>query len=728
MFKTNTFRTFIVLLLMSGAAFAQFATISGTVTNNGNPVANTTLWFSADDTTQGNFGVKAVETDQDGNFSQNWFPTPTTITQQDTFSYSPVTIHVTDFEQFPTPTIVDIVFETRKQDATFSGNVSFENAGYQSDIFMLKLPADVDPADFTEVESHFMAPQVPTRWASYSFASDANGDFSVDVLFGNYVVYVPGNGDLLPSWTVVTIDDDFSGYQIEMRKKVHISGAVANTDGYDYVTISGYSVNSGRPFKADVFNGEYDIEVAPGDYVLHLRAFFMIDDSSYIYTEFYDGVHSRDEATVVKAETDVSGIDFTLPNPEVFPYTVSGTVTDENGSAVSGANVTIISTNIVSNLMMTYDATTDDKGSYSITGYTMLDEDSLVAFAWADGYFSEFYENQATFLTADPVVYHPNETVTVNFELNTIDTTSGYGISGSVTDTAGNVIGFGQVTAYSTYPENFQTYVTIDENGNYEFPAIFPTGSTVFLQCWVGFEYLPQIYDGVDSWEDATPITIGADNITGADFSLTPKPARRATIGSIIGTVNPGGLAKTTGVNVYEGSMVYIKQQGTDSWQEVDYVDENGSFKLGVEGYGSYDLLLTSPERTDQELTGVVVDERTGLVKDDVSITLGVTAIGDLNDANTITTNKLYSAYPNPFNPATTIQVELANTEIAELTVYNVAGQKVKTLHTGLLQSGTSKFVWNGNNNSGTVVSSGIYFIQLRTQKGLQTKSVIFLK
>ncbi|KAA3617191.1 MAG: T9SS C-terminal target domain-containing protein [Calditrichaeota bacterium] len=723
MFKQFTIRTFIVFMIFGGAAFAQIANISGTVTNDGKPVPNTTLWFAADDTSLG-IPVKPVDTDTAGNFSQNWFTTPTTITPHDSFSYNPISISVSPTD-FPPTTTVDIVLETRTQDSNFSGTVTFDGAGYATEMFMQKLPSDIDPDDFTEVENLYISPVNAGRWASYSLTSDGNGDFSIDVLNGNYIVFIPGTPDVLPSWSVVTIQGDVSGHQIDMRKKVHISGAVSNSEGYDYVTIFGHPVNAGRAFMADAWNGEYDVAVAPGDYVLRLQAFFTVDSTMHVYTVFYDGVYSHDEATVVDASSDVSGINFDLPDPVISPYTVTGTVTDAaDGSAIVGASVNILPKNGSPNMYMSTGDVTDEKGSYSITGYTMIPEDSLVAFVWADGYFSEFYEDEATYLTADAVVYHPNETVTVDFVLNAIDTTAGFGISGTVTDTSGNIIGFGQVTAYTTDTNVGQTYVQIDENGNYEFPAIFPTGSTVLLQCWVGYGYKPQMYDGAETWEDATPIEIGTDNITGADFNLTPVPARRPIIGSIIGSVKPNGFGKTTSSDVYAGSMVYVKQQGTDEWQEVDYVDENGSFKLGIEGKGNYDLLLTSPDR--ENVTGSVEVKNNLVVETEIS--LGVTGIGDINEAKIAKSNKLYSAYPNPFNPRTTIKVELVKTENVSLTIYNVTGQKVKTLHRGLLQSGLSKFVWDSKDQSGNVVASGMYFIQLKTQNGLQTKSMIFLK
>lgn len=75
--------------------------------------------------------------------------------------------------------------------------------------------------------------------------------------------------------------------------------------------------------------------------------------------------------------------------------------------------------------------------------------------------------------------------------------------------------------------------------------------------------------------------------------------------------------------------------------------------------------------------------------------------------------NYYLANYPNPFNPSTTIEFFIKNDSKVELSVYNIKGQKIKTLIQKNFNKGTHSIVWNGNDNSGKLVSSGIYYYKL---------------
>ncbi len=73
------------------------------------------------------------------------------------------------------------------------------------------------------------------------------------------------------------------------------------------------------------------------------------------------------------------------------------------------------------------------------------------------------------------------------------------------------------------------------------------------------------------------------------------------------------------------------------------------------------------------------------------------------------------SNYPNPFNPSTTIKLTIAKTGMVESKIYNVRGELVKTLIDGHVEAGIHSIEWDGTNNAGSKVSSGVYFAQTRT-------------
>ncbi|MDO9578309.1 MAG: FlgD immunoglobulin-like domain containing protein [Candidatus Cloacimonadales bacterium] len=86
------------------------------------------------------------------------------------------------------------------------------------------------------------------------------------------------------------------------------------------------------------------------------------------------------------------------------------------------------------------------------------------------------------------------------------------------------------------------------------------------------------------------------------------------------------------------------------------------------------------------------------------------------------------SNYPNPFNPSTTIKLELAESGKIELAIYNIKGQKVKTLLDCTTVRGTYECVWNGKDEQGKSVSSGQYVVKLELEGKETAKKIMMLK
>lgn len=87
--------------------------------------------------------------------------------------------------------------------------------------------------------------------------------------------------------------------------------------------------------------------------------------------------------------------------------------------------------------------------------------------------------------------------------------------------------------------------------------------------------------------------------------------------------------------------------------------------------------------------------------------------------------------YPNPFNPSTTISFSLTaeHTEGAEIEIYNIKGQKVKRLKIGNSELKLGQVVWNGTDDSGKMVGSGIYFCHLKVNsKSKAVKKMVLVK
>ncbi|MCD6176440.1 MAG: T9SS type A sorting domain-containing protein [Candidatus Cloacimonetes bacterium] len=90
--------------------------------------------------------------------------------------------------------------------------------------------------------------------------------------------------------------------------------------------------------------------------------------------------------------------------------------------------------------------------------------------------------------------------------------------------------------------------------------------------------------------------------------------------------------------------------------------------------------------------------------------------------------NKLNSNFPNPFNPTTTISFSLKETGNVKIEIFNIRGQKVKTLTNGLLPAKNHQIVWNGKDDKGKSVSSGIYFYKMRSANYTASRKMILMK
>ncbi len=84
--------------------------------------------------------------------------------------------------------------------------------------------------------------------------------------------------------------------------------------------------------------------------------------------------------------------------------------------------------------------------------------------------------------------------------------------------------------------------------------------------------------------------------------------------------------------------------------------------------------------------------------------------------------------YPNPFNPSTQIRFALPQSSAVELKIYDVLGREVSTLLNGEYNAGTYTVEWNGRNNYGAQVASGMYIYRIKAGNFVQTKKMMMLK
>jgi len=104
------------------------------------------------------------------------------------------------------------------------------------------------------------------------------------------------------------------------------------------------------------------------------------------------------------------------------------------------------------------------------------------------------------------------------------------------------------------------------------------------------------------------------------------------------------------------------------------------------------------------------------------------TAVENIVSSDLPTTYALHDNYPNPFNPETAIAYDLPKSSRIELNVYNVLGQKIRTLVSAQKAAGRYMAIWDGKDDYGVQASSGVYFYRLKAGDFVQNHKMMLIK
>jgi hypothetical protein len=104
------------------------------------------------------------------------------------------------------------------------------------------------------------------------------------------------------------------------------------------------------------------------------------------------------------------------------------------------------------------------------------------------------------------------------------------------------------------------------------------------------------------------------------------------------------------------------------------------------------------------------------------------TSTDEIPEDNIIMVTRLHGNYPNPFNPDTRISFSLAEDSEVSVTIYNIKGQQVRSLVSDYLSRGDHTINWNGTDDRGRDVGTGMYFYRLQTNDYEKTRKMMLLK
>ena len=190
---------------------------------------------------------------------------------------------------------------------------------------------------------------------------------------------------------------------------------------------------------------------------------------------------------------------------------------------------------------------------------------------------------------------------------------------------------------------------------------------------------------------------------------------------------------------------------GNPNW--IDYTEATGEgldiFFAANQGYGSgvsYDAgtfktvmlpwmmsMLLDSLQIGEEWTGTPSQEAVTLMQNVLNwfnTSVGeYTPVGVVKRSNGIAKDyTLAQNYPNPFNPETSIRFTLPRADRVELAIFNSLGQKIRTLISERLSAGAHVAVWDGTNDAGEKVGSGVYFYSIKAGNFSKTMKMIMVK
>jgi len=231
-------------------------------------------------------------------------------------------------------------------------------------------------------------------------------------------------------------------------------------------------------------------------------------------------------------------------------------------------------------------------------------------------------------------------------------------------------------------------------------------------------------------WNDADTLGVyPPGTVTGIDFTLEVG-------GSISGEcMSRGGPLAGYEVIAVERSNLCIQRGFPYAfWLKSDSTSGDGSYMIGGLPTGAYFVLATDgcqemwynnkPDLEDADTVFVTMPDDTP----DIDFFLSTAVESDDELTQRPTEFELCQNYPNPFNPGTRVEYTLKKAGHVTLHIYNILGEKVKILLDQDQPAGLYQINWDGKNDKGQSVSSGLYLYKLEVNGFSQAKRMLLLK
>jgi hypothetical protein len=220
----------------------------------------------------------------------------------------------------------------------------------------------------------------------------------------------------------------------------------------------------------------------------------------------------------------------------------------------------------------------------------------------------------------------------------------------------------------------------------------------------------PVYYNDALIWEDASLVTVNG-LVTGIDFALTSTDADGPS--NLNGVITDGSDNTLSNVivmlaNTQNEIIGFARTNASGAYTVTNVPTDSYTVVASRIGYASVtqDIYLDGDSNLDLSINQATAN-------DDQVVPVVVASL---------------SNYPNPFNPSTSISLSLTKDSLVSVKIYNVKGQCIKTLWNGNVKAGTQDIIWNGTDNKGRSVTSGIYIVNMEGNGFTQSLKMTLMK
>ena len=383
-------------------------------------------------------------------------------------------------------------------------------------------------------------------------------------------------------------------------------------------------------------------------------------------------------------------------NPGGEQHAATPTFDPPAGVYTEPISVTISSTTPSATIHYTLDGTNPTESSPTYTGPIPLNTNTTIkAIAYASGYAPSYIASASYFF---PVVV----TNLTELRAQTAGDGTVYMVSGQV------VLTFQQSFRHQKYVQDNQAGVLIDD----------PSG------------VITTTYNLLDGITGLTGTIAYYNNMLQLTPVIDPGPATSSNSEIYIPTVTIAQI--NANVATYQARLVRIRnahfsETGTfATGQNYTLIDDTGSIVFRTTFYdvdyigqpiptGNFNIwvLVNQYNQTPQVTARMLSDWSDVPINDDIETPIVA---------------QLTGIYPNPFNPSTTISFYATKTESAQITIFNQKGQVVRTWDIDSREDGIKHILWNGMDQNGKPVSSGVYYCQMISGKYSSSRKMVLMK